>query len=98
MLVGHLRTEIAGVQGTEAAALDVEQPLSEIGLDSLSAIELRNRILSRLGVSLSISAILDCPSIRETATLILERLLNSDTTTGSNRMSPESEFEEGEID
>ena len=55
--------------------LDVKQPLSAVGLDSLVAIELRNWSRQRLGVELSVLEILGAPSIEKLGEAAAARLL-----------------------
>jgi NAD(P)-dependent dehydrogenase (short-subunit alcohol dehydrogenase family)/acyl carrier protein len=66
---------IAGqVLGISATRLDVQQPLQEMGLDSLMAVEIKNRIQSQLGLTLSAVELLHGPSVVELAALLLGRL------------------------
>ena len=44
LLRSYLSEQVARVLGLSASRLDVEQPLSNLGLDSLMAVELKNRI------------------------------------------------------
>ncbi|HEU4322800.1 MAG TPA: amino acid adenylation domain-containing protein [Roseiflexaceae bacterium] len=53
--------------GSRPAALDVHQPITRFGLDSLSAVELAHDIERELGVLLSMDALLRGPSIAELA-------------------------------
>ena len=61
---GLLRREFASVLGLELSAADLDRPLQAFGLDSLIAIQFRNRIEGRLGVSLSIVELLKGTSLR----------------------------------
>ena len=59
---GVLRAEAAGVLGLVGPeALADERALQELGLDSLMAVELRNRVRYRLGVELTIAEIFRAP-------------------------------------
>jgi hypothetical protein len=46
MLETYLREQLARVLRSSASSIDVEQPLSNLGIDSLMAVELRTRILA----------------------------------------------------
>lgn len=59
-----LRHEFAAVLGRSLSAADLDRSLQTFGLDSLIAIQLRNRIETRLGVSLSIVELLKGTTLR----------------------------------
>ena len=51
-LEGHIREQLARVLGTSPSKVDVDKPLISLGLDSLMAVEIGNRMQSELGVSI----------------------------------------------
>jgi aryl carrier-like protein len=51
------------VLGFPASELDVGQPLTSLGLDSLLALELRNALERDLGVSVSLRMFFDAPTL-----------------------------------
>ena len=67
ILEGQLREQAARVLRLAATALDVEQPLNNVGIDSLMAIELKNRIEADLGVTVPMVKFLEGPSVRDLA-------------------------------
>ncbi|MFL5342459.1 MAG: condensation domain-containing protein, partial [Gemmataceae bacterium] len=69
-----LSEQVAPMIGVEPATVDVDKPLIALGLDSLTAAELKARVESRFGVSLPWSALLN-----ETATIqaLAEQLTRS---------------------
>jgi acyl carrier protein len=69
-----LLEQVARVLGLSAVKPEVHQPLSNLGLDSLMAIELKNRIVLDLGINLPIAHFLQGPSIDQATTFILEQL------------------------
>jgi thioesterase domain-containing protein/acyl carrier protein len=71
---GYIREQVARVLGTSAGKLDVEQPLNELGLDSLMAIELKNRIEADLVLSLPTGRLVQGPSIGKLSTEVLLEL------------------------
>jgi phthiocerol/phenolphthiocerol synthesis type-I polyketide synthase D len=74
LVVTYLSERVAGVLRVPAAKLDVEQPLTALGLDSLMAIELKNRIERELKVRIPIVTFLQGPGIVQFASQILEQL------------------------
>ena len=73
-LESYLSERVAAVLRVPEEKLDREQPLTALGLDSLMAIELKNRIERELEVHISIVAFLQGPSIRQFAAQLLEQL------------------------
>ncbi len=74
LLQSYLSQQVARVLGLSPARLDVHQPLSNLGLDSLMAVELKNRIAIDLGVNVPIVKFLQGPSVEQAATQILDQL------------------------
>lgn len=74
LLETYLREQVAWVCGFSSPELDVEQPLTSFGLESLMAVELRNQVEAELDVSLSMIELLEGPSIRQLAIRLLEQL------------------------
>jgi len=70
----YLRELVAGVLRTPAHRLDVSQPLTTLGLDSLMAIELKNRIELELKVRIPIVTFLQGPSIEQFTRQVLEQI------------------------
>ena len=74
LLQSYLSEQVARVLGLPASQLDVQQPLSNLGLDSLMAVELKNRMAVDLGVNVPIVKFLQGFSVAEAAPQILEQL------------------------
>jgi acyl carrier protein len=66
--------EVGGVLGYAAAGLDPDAQLGDLGLDSLMAVELRIRLESGLGCTLSSTLLFNYPTIRRLAAHLGSRL------------------------
>ncbi|MBI1357392.1 MAG: amino acid adenylation domain-containing protein [Acidobacteria bacterium] len=69
-----LQRQVAQALGLPLARLDADEPLNRLGLDSLMAVELRNRVELRYGVTVPMVKFLEGPSVAELAALVSERL------------------------
>ncbi|MBR0793725.1 KR domain-containing protein, partial [Bradyrhizobium manausense] len=74
-LVELAQEEIAAVLASSGtASVPADQPLKELGLDSLMAVELRNRLSGRISAKLPTTFAFDYPTARAMARLLLEKL------------------------
>ncbi|WP_424097227.1 SDR family NAD(P)-dependent oxidoreductase [Moorena producens] len=74
ILSSHLQSEIATVLGMGDMTIDLQQPLTTMGLDSLMALELRNRVKRKLGVDIPIVQLVEGMSIADLGTEINQQL------------------------
>jgi thioesterase domain-containing protein/acyl carrier protein len=85
LLVEAVRAHVATVLGhASGEGIDPEQPLAELGLDSLGAVELRNRLTAVTGLRLPAALTFDYPTVGEVAEHLRERLA------GPGERSPET--------
>jgi len=66
----YIKDEITNVLKIDKNTIQVERPMSELGLDSLSSFELKIRIETALDASIPVSKFLQAPSIRELSTML----------------------------
>lgn len=74
VVVDYLRTKLARVLGIAPAALDIQQPVNTLGLDSLTALELRNTLESELEITVPVVHLIQGPTVVELASVLLELL------------------------
>lgn len=74
VLESFIQGHAARVLGMDPNRLNMTQPLDTLGLDSLMAMEFKNRLESKLGIQLPISALLQGPTVSGLADKLLDRL------------------------
>jgi acyl carrier protein len=74
LLESYVNEQVARVLGLSPSQLDIQQPLTNLGLDSLMAVELKNRISADLGVNVPMVKFLQGFSVAQAATLLLDQL------------------------
>ncbi len=75
LVLGLVLADVALVLGYgDAHGVSPEGAFRDLGFDSLTAVELRNRINDRTGLKLGVTAVFDHPSPRELADHLLDRL------------------------
>jgi acyl transferase domain-containing protein/acyl carrier protein len=74
VMVTALKDHLASVLRTSAEGLDVEESLTQLGIDSLMAVELKNRIETDLGLPTPVGDLLEGPSLSMLAASLCRRL------------------------
>jgi len=84
LLQSYLSEQVARVLGLSPSKLDLQQPLSNLGLDSLMAVELKNRIAVDLKVNVPVVKFLQGFSVDQAVTQVLDQL----AADAANPMTP----------
>jgi myxalamid-type polyketide synthase MxaC len=74
VLETYLRHQLAGVLGLDIGRVNVAQPFKALGLDSLMALEFRNRLEAGLALTLSATLVWNYPSIGVLVPFLLTQL------------------------
>ena|GEM_PF-1844714 len=69
-------------------AIDPDQALNELGLDSLMALELRNALASAIGARLSPTLLFNYPSVNALAGYLLDQVLAFDDVMSGHEEAP----------
>ncbi len=74
----HLRDQVASILGwTGLDSVDSDSHFLELGMDSLTSMELRNRLQTALGCSLPTTLTFDYPNVTRLTAFLLERLADA---------------------
>ena len=89
--VGGQAVKILGLGSTQS--LDYKQPLSDLGLDSLMAVELRSLLSTELGLARGLPATLvfDYPTIAALADYLAEEVLSAEKPPAAKSEAPQKE-------
>jgi myxalamid-type polyketide synthase MxaE and MxaD len=74
LLQSYFSEQVARVLGLSTSQLDIQQPLTNLGLDSLMAVELKNRISADLGINVPMVKFLQGFSVAQAGTQLLDQL------------------------
>jgi len=76
----RLNKMLASILGISPSRLNTQQSITDIGIDSLTAMELRSQIHQDLGVDIAMMRLLQKQSISDLATALTEQLVAEQTT------------------
>ncbi|MHC5598559.1 MAG: type I polyketide synthase [Nostoc sp.] len=74
LLITYLGEQIAKSLGITTSALNIIQPLNQMGLDSLMVVELKNRLRTELKINIPITKFLDGVSVVDLTKFVSEQL------------------------
>ena len=66
-LVIYVQAQVARIAGISDFQIDLDQPLSDLGFDSLMAVELRNQLITELAAEIPLQTILENSSVNSLA-------------------------------
>jgi NAD(P)-dependent dehydrogenase (short-subunit alcohol dehydrogenase family)/acyl carrier protein len=83
LLLAHVQKSLAQVMALDAPELDPEESMSNLGLDSLMALELQHSLEESFGTKLPIELLMGMPSLNEFVTRLLDILAKPATASVS---------------
>jgi acyl carrier protein len=91
-LIAFVRTEVASIMKFEASQLpEPKLGFAAMGMDSLMAIELRNRLQSSLSVVMPATIAFDCPDVERLAAYLANEIWGRPGDVGERPTSPYGE-------
>jgi myxalamid-type polyketide synthase MxaB len=98
VLVAHVRGQVAGILGFPSPdEVAVGQELARLGIDSLTGVELSNRLKSSTGRPLASTLIFDCPTVEQIAAHLEGLLLPQEPAPAPAASGPGTELEVAEM-
>jgi thioester reductase-like protein len=74
LIAAYLIEQIAHVLRCSPSKVDVQQPLTQLGVDSLMAVELKNRVENDLGLTVPVTVLLQGPSLADLGATLVTQL------------------------
>ncbi|MEO1186379.1 MAG: beta-ketoacyl reductase, partial [Cyanobacteria bacterium J06636_27] len=94
LLETHLRTQISQILGFSPDEIDAEAGFFDLGMDSLTSVELKNRLQKSLGISLSSTIIFDRPNLNALIDYLVEEIGLENDDEEQKPVETETESEE----
>jgi phthiocerol/phenolphthiocerol synthesis type-I polyketide synthase D len=88
LLLAHVQKSLAQVMALDAPELDPEESMSNLGLDSLMALELQHSLEESFGTKLPLELLMGMPSLNEFVTRLLD-ILATPTSPPAPELTPE---------
>ena len=76
-LINYLKNAVAQIFGLELSQINIEQPLQDIGFDSLMAVELKNRLNTDWEVEIPLVKFIEGVTVTSLALLLNEQILET---------------------
>jgi myxalamid-type polyketide synthase MxaB len=88
VVADFLARQLAEIMGLESGSLDRERPLNTLGLDSLMALELKNKIERRLKIVVPLARFMEGPSLTALSEMVALDLLVPDAPAAREESPP----------
>ncbi|MBG1258279.1 type I polyketide synthase [Nostoc sp. BAE] len=94
LLIAYIQTELVKLLGIDASELEPQQGFLDLGMDSLMAVELKNRLESTLSCSLPATLVFDYPTIEALVDYLLKDAIASSISHESTVESQQTNHKE----
>jgi acyl carrier protein len=85
ILITHIQTEVANVLGLDSSELlDPDVGFVDMGMESLMAVEVQNRLQNNLGTPLAATLAIEYPTIRKLSNYLAEEVMGLESLEKSN--------------
>jgi len=99
LLVNHVRSQVAQVLGiSDLKSISLDSGFFDLGMDSLTSVELRNCLQSNLGISISSTVAFDYPSVESLVDYLATELIQVEDADSSTAEPTECEDVEHEVE
>ena len=96
-LGGYVTRQLSALLGLVPEEIDIKQPVSELGFDSLMATNLKTRIEADLSIDIPVAALLDGPNTRDLVDRLLAVFDQGSTSAVASTEKDDGEWEEGAL-
>jgi acyl carrier protein len=79
-LIAYLRSQLSQVLGFDPSEIDMEKGFFDLGMDSLTAVEFKNRLQNDLTITLPSTVAFDYPNGESLANYLMETIVNTTAT------------------
>lgn len=93
MVRDYIQAELARIMSFDLDQLDVDQPLTAFGLDSLMALELKNNLEGMLAFTLPMAKLLEGPSISSLALDTVALITGEDAAIDNSGVTPDEQWQ-----
>ncbi|MFS0518813.1 SDR family NAD(P)-dependent oxidoreductase [Nostoc sp. UIC 10607] len=97
LLIAHVRSQVNIVLGLNPSkSIDTQQGFFDLGMDSLTSVELRNRLQSSLGCTLPSTLVFDYPTMKTLINYLTQEVLTTEFSPASlkSQLNEKSDLEE----
>jgi acyl carrier protein len=97
ILIAYIQETVTKAVGISVSELDVQQPLNYLGIDSLIAVKLRNKLRTDLELDIPVVQFMQDFSVVDLATQVSEQIISENREDTSRKAMNDDDLLEGEL-